>query len=577
MILTYHNIGTGNDKTWVSIDAFRKQIEELRKAEFQIVEFEKYDPYNSKHIVLTFDDGRTNILDILPILKDNKYPFYVFVVGENIGKSEEFLCEEDFGKIKAAGGFLGWHTKSHKDLTTLSSFRMKDELKNPYGFQYLAYPYFKNNDKVIQIAKKLGYKYARSGNGFALSNGGNLSLDSVFVQEYTSVKYINDKIVKYMDMALFSYPCNLRCHYCYVGQHATAKERATVMPMKYSPADLETALDKKRMGGVCVVTFSTVGETLLHPKTMEYLNAILRAGHFLHISTNLTITKHIDELLSLSEEFRSRLFFKASVQYLELKRLNLLDEFVNNCRKIWDKGVTCALEITPSDELIPYISEIKAWALSNFGALPQLSIPRDETVPEIKLLSKYSLEEFARIWEDFYSEEFRFKVKMWERPVKDFCYAGKVSCFVQVNDGAMYTCPRSGRIGNFFEGSKLRTKAAAKCPQAHCFVCHNWCGFGSCPAIDETNYLLERDRIMPDGRHWVSERCRYAFRQRVCDNNELYSLKKERKLYKKAERKQKIQRIRKQIKCKIYFVLANITFGSIKEKYNQKLNRWKSK
>lgn len=107
MILTYHNIGTGNDKTWVSIDAFRKQIEELRKAEFQIVEFEKYDPYNSKHIVLTFDDGRTNILDILPILKDNKYPFYVFVVGENIGKSEEFLCEEDFGKIKAAGGFFG--------------------------------------------------------------------------------------------------------------------------------------------------------------------------------------------------------------------------------------------------------------------------------------------------------------------------------------------------------------------------------------------------------------------------------------------------------------------------------------
>lgn len=93
-----------------------------------------------------------------------------------------------------------------------------------------------------------------------------------------------------MDMALFSYPCNLRCHYCYVGQHATAKERATVMPMKYSPADLETALDKKRMGGVCVVTFSTVGETLLHPKTMEYLNAILRAGHFLHISTNLTIS-----------------------------------------------------------------------------------------------------------------------------------------------------------------------------------------------------------------------------------------------------------------------------------------------
>lgn len=549
MILTYHNIGQGKDKTWISLDAFTKQMDELKHSGYEIVKFEEYDPYNSKHLVLTFDDGRKNIFNALPILKKYNFPFYVFVVGNLIGTSEEFLDELDFDKIKDAGGILGWHTLTHCDLTTLSSRQIKKELENPYGFKYLAYPHWKNNENIIKIAKDLGYQYARSGNGFAKKSEGNLSLDSVFVQEFTDLKYINDKIVKYMDMALFSFPCNMRCHYCYVGQYATDEERATILPMKYSPDELEKALNKKRMGGTCVVTFSTAGETLLHPTTIRYLKAILSAGHFLHISTNLTVRKRIEELLVLPEETRSRLFFKASVQYLELKRLNLLDVFVENCRRVWEAGATCALEITPNDELIPFIPEIKEWSLKNFGTLPQLSIPRDETVPEVKLLSKYTLNEFGRIWEDFYSEEFRFKLKMWEKPVTDFCYAGKVSCFVIVNTGEMLTCPKSKIIGNFFEGATLKTEAAAKCPQAHCFVCHNWLGFGSCPSSDETNYLLQRDRIMTDGRHFVSERCRHAFRQRVCDNNELYSPEEEKRLYKKAEKKQK-KKLKRELKNK---------------------------
>lgn len=537
MILTYHNIGDKKENTWVSLSAFEKQMADIKKYGYEVVTFEEYDPYNPKHIIITFNDGRRNIFTTFPILQQNNFPFYVFVVGNFIGASEEFISEKEFDTIKNAGGILGWHTKSHKDLTTLSTIGIKRELKNNYNFKYLAYPHWKTNEKVIKIAKQLGYKYARSGNGYALNTGENINfaLDDTFVQEYTDIHFINDKIVKYMDMALFSFPCNMRCHYCYVGQYATDEERATVNNMKYSPADFEKALNKKRMGGTCVVTFSTAGETLLLPSTMEYLKAILNAGHFLHISTNLTITKHINELLALPEEMRSRVFFKASLQYLELKRLNLLDEFANNCRKIWANGGTCALEITPNDELIPYIDEIKNYCFKNFGALPQLSMPRDETIPEVKLLSKFSKKEFARIWEDFYSEEFRFKVKMWEKPVKDFCYAGKISCFVIVNTGEMLTCPKSKIIGNFFEGEELYTEAAAKCPQAHCFVCHNWLGFGSCPSVDETNYLLQRDRVTPDGNHWVSERCRHAFRQRVCDNNKLYSKDEEKRLYRKVE------------------------------------------
>lgn len=539
MILTYHNIGDTQDKCWVSVKAFKKQMSDLKANGYKVVTIEEYDEYNDSHILITFDDGRKNIFQVFSILKNYNFPFYVFVIGDflKLGSSaknnlldSEFISESDFDYIKENGGFLGWHSKSHKDLTKLSYRDLKLELENPYNLKFFAYPYFKWNNKVVKVLKELGYQYARSGEGYINKDYDNFCLDSVFVQEYTNIKYVKDKIRKYMDMAYFAYPCNLRCHYCYVGQFESNEKRSRVEPSKYSPQDLERALNKKRMGGKCIVTFSAAGETLATPKSIEYLKAILNAGHFLHISTNLTLSKRIDELLQLPEEQFSRLFFKASVQYLELKRLDLLDVFAENCKKIWAKGGTCALEIVPNDELVPYIDEIKEWSLKNFGALPQLSIPRDEKVPEVKLLSKYDIKEFARIWEDFYSEEFRFKVEMWEKPIDSFCYAGYVSCFVMINSGAMLTCPKSENIGNFFEGDKLERRPAGKCKQEHCFVCHNWLGFGSCPGKSQTNYLLERDRIMPNGQHWISERCRNAFRQHVFENNLLFSKKKEKLL-----------------------------------------------
>ena len=196
MILTYHNIGDGSENTWVSMDAFKRQMKQLQDNDYKIVTLEEYNPYDAKHIVITFDDGRRNILDVLPILKKNKWPFYVFVVGNNIGASDEFLSEADFDIIKKSGGFIGWHTWSHPDLTKLSKHKIRHELKNPYGLDVLAYPCWRNNRAVVNVAKSLGYKYCRSGNGFANPEYENFSLDSVFVQEHTDLTYINDKIVK---------------------------------------------------------------------------------------------------------------------------------------------------------------------------------------------------------------------------------------------------------------------------------------------------------------------------------------------------------------------------------------------
>lgn len=538
MILVYHNIGEGETAGYIRLETFERQMSAIVSQGIQVVRLEDYNPLDSNQYVITFDNGRRNIEQAFPVLQKYGFPFYVFVVGDWLGKADNF-AESDFDRIRAAGGILGWHTQTHPDdLTSLPSRSIKKELTNPYGWDVLAYPCWKNDERVADIARKLGYKFARSGNGQAKRRLGNLSLDSEVIYEYTDVRFLNDKIVRHIDTAYIAYPCNLRCHYCYVGQHASEETRRSILPEKYTPHDLECAFDKKRMGGTCIVTYCASGESLLLPRSIEYIEAILRAGHFVHIATNLTITKHIDELLSLPEELRSRLFFKASLQYLELKRKNMLERYAENCRKIWDAGLTCSPELIPNDELIPYIEEVKKWSLENLGALPHLSIPRDERVPEIVLLSKYPSKEFFRIWEGFYSEMFRFKITLWRRKINDFCYAGKVSAFMIINNGSMYTCHGTTRvIGNFYQGEHLCEQAAAKCPLSHCYIGHAWLGLGACPAVHDTNFLLERDRIMPDGRHWISERCRHAFRQRVCDNNELYTPKEEKLRFSRSVRK----------------------------------------
>lgn len=556
MILVYHNIGEGETAGYVRLETFERQMSAIVSQGIQVVRLEDYNPLDSNQYVITFDDGLRNIEQAFPVLQKYGFPFYVFVVGDLIGKADEFFAESDFDRIRAAGGILGWHTQTHPDdLTSLSSRRIKKELTNPYGWDVLAYPCGKNDERVANIARKLGYKFARSGNGQAKRRLGNLSLDSQIVFEYTDVRFLNDLIVRHLDIAYMAYPCNLRCHYCYVGQHATEEERRRIMPTKYDVTALEKALNRKRMGGTCIVTYCATGETLLLPQSIEYIKAILRAGHFVHISTNLTISKHIEELIALPQEMRERIFFKASFQYLELKRKNMLDRYAENCHKIWDAGMSCSPELIPNDELIPYIPEVKSWSLEHLGALPHLNIPRDELAAGIKLLSKYPIVEFARIWESFYSELFRFKTELWEKPISNFCYAGKFSLFVMLNTGDMYSCHSGSRIGNFFEGDSLKTRAVVACPHQHCYISHAWLGFGACPAVRGTTYLLERDRVMSDGRHWVSERCRHAFRQRVCDNNELYKPAAERH-YRWAERLNAWRkgRRRKLIRCALCLI-----------------------
>jgi peptidoglycan/xylan/chitin deacetylase (PgdA/CDA1 family) len=93
--------------------------------------------------------------------------FYLFVVGDTIGGDNSFDTGQPLSKfctneqildLVDLGGKLAWHTWSHRDLTKLTEEEIKKELESPLDFRkYLAYPYGKYDDRVIRIAKEMGY------------------------------------------------------------------------------------------------------------------------------------------------------------------------------------------------------------------------------------------------------------------------------------------------------------------------------------------------------------------------------------------------------------------------------------
>ena len=122
--------------------------------------------------------------------------------------------------------------------------------------------------------------------------------------------------------------CNLKCHYCYISAQKQVESGAAIF--KYSPDYVAKCLSQKRLGGPCIINLTGGGETLIPKEMPAYIKAFLEQGHYLEVVTNGTITKRFEEIAKFSKELLLRLEFKFSLHYLELKRVNMLEEFANN-------------------------------------------------------------------------------------------------------------------------------------------------------------------------------------------------------------------------------------------------------
>ncbi len=152
--------------------------------------------------------------------------------------------------------------------------------------------------------------------------------------------------------------CNFRCHYCYLAQRD--EHYQGVQPvMKYSPEQVALACSPKRLGGLAYFNFCADGETMLLKDLDLYVKELVKQGHFVEIITNMTITNMVDKFMEWPREMLEHVEFKCSFHYLELKKKKLLEVFAKNANQLWGKGASINIEVTPSDELIPYIEELK--------------------------------------------------------------------------------------------------------------------------------------------------------------------------------------------------------------------------
>lgn len=334
-----------------------------------------------------------------------------------------------------------------------------------------------------------------------------------------------DKIKRYIDCYVPVTACTLRCHYCYITQHGLFANR--IPKFIYSPEYVRKALSQKRLGGICLINFCAAGETLLANEIIEYIRAILEEGHYVMVVTNATLSKRFDELASFPSHLLKRLFFKFSYHYIELKNKGLLDKFFSNIQKVRDAGASFTLEVTPSDELIPLIDEMNQKAIKEVGALPHVTIARDERDPDkLPILTKLSREEYIDVWGQFKSAIFDYKTTIYEVKRKEFCYAGDWSFYLNLGTGVMSQCYQSLVGQNIFKDIEKPINFCAignNCLEHHCYNGHSFIVLGNIPELLSPTYAELRNRICIDGSEWLKPEMKYFMSTKLSESNEEYS------------------------------------------------------
>ena len=313
-----------------------------------------------------------------------------------------------------------------------------------------------------------------------------------------------DKIKRFIDIQVPVSTCNLRCHYCYITQHRLFS--SNVPPLKYSPEQIGRALSKERLGGICHFNICGYGETLIPKYMTDVVRKILEQGHYVMIVNNGTMTSRLNEMIQqYPQELKNRLGVKFSFHYLELKKRKLLDMFFSNINSIRNGGCSFSLELTPSDELIPYINEVKDECMKRLGALCHITVARDENVKGFGILTKLSREKYTEIWSQFNSPLFDFKIKIFNQKRNEFCYAGMWGGILELGTGVLRACDCTFLRQNILDNPEkpINFKPIGVCNKEQCHNGHAWLGLGMIPELDTPSYADMRDRVDKNGHHWL--------------------------------------------------------------------------
>ncbi len=341
--------------------------------------------------------------------------------------------------------------------------------------------------------------------------------------------------------------CNFRCQYCYLSQRDESFQGERP-PMRYTPEQIAYALRQERVGGACFINICADGETLLVQDLDRIVHALLAEGHYVEIVTNLSLKRYLKPFLQMEPNLLKHLEFKCSFHYLELKKRGLLDSFADNVRAVRQAGASANIEITPHDELIPYIDEIKAFSMEHFGALPHITIARDDRTKQIKRLTALPVDTFTQTWGAFDSAFFDYKSRIFGVRQKQFCYAGKWSLYIDLTTGDATPCYCGSSVKNVFAhpDEPFPEAPVGRCRLPHCYNGHALLTLGLIPDAQAPGYGDLRDRTREDGSHWLQDEMRAFMDTKLADANERLPRAQERFLYaKRAARSAASHAVRK--------------------------------
>lgn len=143
-IFGYHRVGSLDDVTAVSPEAFRAQMEHLAESDVKVVRLEEAlrlleEPVDGRYACVTFDDGYLDTLDTaLPVLESLGIPATVFVVVDVLEGRATFdwspapppaIRVDDLPRLLASGLVdVQAHSVTHRRLTLLSDEELREEV-----------------------------------------------------------------------------------------------------------------------------------------------------------------------------------------------------------------------------------------------------------------------------------------------------------------------------------------------------------------------------------------------------------------------------------------------------------------
>lgn len=328
----------------------------------------------------------------------------------------------------------------------------------------------------------------------------------------------NNVMMKYIGIHVPSKICNLRCPYCYVRQ-VTDFTLNSILP--HSPKYIRLMLSQKRLGGQCLIGLCGEGETLLCDKIIEICVELLKEGHYLHIVTNGTVTEKIHELVETAGKYVNHIFFKFSFHYAEFERRKLLEQFAENVAYVENAGASYTIELTTDDGLIDRIEEIKEFALTHFGALPQVTIARDDTKPEKPIYTNLSYEEYYKVWSNFHSELFEVKWEYYGKHINN-CNAGEDALYIDLLSGSITKCLAQCAVDNLYTSSKEKLeydRIGDECKLPYCYNNHAYLTLGISPTVNTVSFAKVRDREKIDGNHWLTQEMYNFINQKLYINS----------------------------------------------------------